>query len=259
MNGTANFKLTHGQTITIEGLPEGTGYTVAETVPTAEGYVKSVTGSERGSISSTTDATVAYTNNRDLGNLSISKTVTGTGGDENREFEFTLTLTQNQYGANVNDAYKTTLTTTTDEGTTTEPGNLTVSGGTTDFKLKHGQILRIEGLPVGTGYTVAETVPTEDGYTVVKTGDEGTIDKDTPAAATFTNTRNIGGFTVTKVEEGNGFEEGYPNTQGRLRHHCHTDPADGRDSRGLRERHGPVRCWHRHRGRVEQDLQPQGR
>ena len=120
---------------------------------------------------------------------------------------------QNQYGANVNDAYKTTLTTTTDEGTTTEPGNLTVSGGTTDFKLKHGQILRIEGLPVGTGYTVAETVPTEDGYTVVKTGDEGTIDKDTPAAATFTNTRNIGGFTVTKVEEGNGFEEGYPNTQ----------------------------------------------
>ena len=97
---------------------------------------------------------VEFTNIRSVGKLVVSKTVTGNAGEEEREFDFTLTLDRvlNQYGANVNDAYKTTLTTTTDEGTTTEPGSLTVLNGTANFKLTHGQTITIEGLPEGTGY-----------------------------------------------------------------------------------------------------------
>ena len=209
---TKTFSLKNGESINFTGLPEKTAYEVSEADYAAEGYVKTVSGTESGSITEAT-ATVAYTNTRDTGDLVITKTVTGSGREVNRKFDFTLTLTKNEHGANVDGTYDTTLTTTTEAGTTTEDGTLTVSGGTAEFKLKHGQTITIKGLPDGTGYEVTEIVPTADGYTVAKTGDAGTIDKDTPAAATFTNTRNIGGFTVTKVEEGNGFEEGYPNTQ----------------------------------------------
>ena len=209
---TETFSLKHGQSINFTGLPENTTYEVSEADYAAAGYVKTVSGAEEGSIKAEATANVAYTNIRDTGDLAITKVVSGTGGDVNREFDFTLTLTKNEYGANVDGTYDTTLTTATEEGTTTEDGTLTVSGGTAEFKLKHGQTITIKGLPDGTGYEVTETVPTADGYTVTKTGDEGAIDKDTPATATFTNTRNVGSLTVTKETTGSGLEEGYPNT-----------------------------------------------
>ena len=209
---TETFSLKHGQSINFTGLPENTTYVVSEADYAAAGYVKTVSGAEEGSIKAEATANVAYTNIRDTGDLAITKVVSGTGGDVNREFDFTLTLTKNEYGANVDGTYDTTLTTATEEGTTTEDGTLTVSGGTAEFKLKHGQTITIKGLPDGTGYEVTETVPTADGYTVAKTGDEGAIDKDTPTAATFTNTRNVGSLTVTKETTGSGLEEGYPNT-----------------------------------------------
>ncbi len=206
------FSLKNGEAIEFTGLPENTTYVVSEADYAAEGYVKTVSDTESGSIAADATATVAYTNTRDTGDLAITKVVSGTGGDVNREFDFTLTLTKNEYGANVDGTYDTTLTTATEEGTTTEGGTLMVSGGTADFKLKHGQTITIKGIPDGTGYEVTETVPTADGYTVAKTGEEGNIDKDTPTAATFTNTRKVGDLTVTKKTEGSGLEEGYPNT-----------------------------------------------
>ncbi len=203
---TKTFSLKDGQSIEFTGLPENTTYEVSEAEYAAEGYAKTVSGTEEGSIKAEATATVAYTNTRDTGDLVITKVVSGTGGAVNREFDFTLTLTKNEHGANVDATYDTTITTTTDEGTTTEQGNLTVSGGTVSFKLKHGQTLRIEGLPVGTGYAVAEAVPTADGYTVGTANETGTVSKDAIAEATFTNTRNVGGLTVTKRTEGNGLE-----------------------------------------------------
>ena len=209
---TKIFSLKNGESIEFTGLPENTTYEVSEADYAAAGYVKTVSGAEEGSIKAEETANVAYTNIRDTGDLAITKVVSGTGGDVNREFDFTLTLTKNEYGANVDGTYDTTLTTATEAGTTTEDGTLTVSGGTAEFKLKHGQTITIKGLPDGTGYEVTEIVPTADGYTVTKTGDEGAIDKDTPATATFTNTRNVGSLTVTKKTAGSGLEEGYPNT-----------------------------------------------
>ena len=60
--------------------------------------------------------------------------------------------------------------------------------------MKHGQTLTIEGLPVGTTYTVTEDVPVADGYeqTAANVAKTGTIDDDTTETATFTNERNVG-------------------------------------------------------------------
>ena len=175
-------------------------------------------------ISSTEKGEVAYTNIRDTGDLIISKTVAGNGGEEDRVFDFTLTLEKNEHGANVDDDYKTTLTTTTDEGTTTQTGALTVKGGTASFKLTHGQTLTIEGIPEGTKYTVTETDYTAEGYvttvgtveTRTATGvievEEGTDERPAFTAA-FTNERNVGNLTITKELEGTGTDASYPNVQ----------------------------------------------
>ena len=60
---TSNFYLQHGQTITIQGLTEGTTYSIAEE---AEDYISAVTNNnEKGTIASK-DVTVAFVNTRDM-------------------------------------------------------------------------------------------------------------------------------------------------------------------------------------------------
>ena len=199
------FQLKHGESVAFTDLPAGTAYTVSEAEYSDEGYAKSVTGSESGTIAAAT-ATVAYTNTRDTGDLSVSKTVTGTGAETDRNFSFTLVLAKNASGAAVDGTY------------TTSQGAKTVTNGELTFTLKGGETFTIYGIPAGTGYTVTETVPTADGYTVdsaVKSGAiaVGELAEATDTKVSFTNTRKVGDLTVTKTEKGNGFEDGYPNTQ----------------------------------------------
>ncbi len=199
------FQLKHGESVAFTDLPAGTAYTVSEAEYSDEGYAKSVTGSESGTIAAAT-ATVAYTNTRDTGDLSVSKTVTGTGAETDRDFSFALVLTKNASGAAVDGTY------------TTSQGAKTVTNGELTFTLKGGETFTIYGIPAGTGYTVTETVPTADGYTVDSAAKSGVIAAGELAEATdtkvsFTNTRKVGDLTVTKTEKGNGFEDGYPNTQ----------------------------------------------
>ena len=89
---TETFNLKNGQSINFTGLPENTTYVVSEADYAAEGYVKTVSGTESGSIKAEATATVAYTNTRDTGDLVITKTVTGSGGEEEKSFDFTVTL-----------------------------------------------------------------------------------------------------------------------------------------------------------------------
>ena len=91
--------------------------------------------------------------------------------------------------------------------------------GKATFTLKDGETITIKGIPDGTTYEVTEASYTADGYTVEKTGEEGTIADGTTAEATFTNTRNVGGLTVTKKTAGNGLEE--PGVRHCVRHHRH--------------------------------------
>mgnify|MGYP000560177446 CR=1 FL=1 len=200
---TKTFTLKGGESVTFTGLLEGTAYTVTEDDYRTEGYVTKVNGVEvedyndglsvTGKISSTGTGKVAYTNIRDTGDLIISKTVAGTGGEEDRAFDFTLTLEKNEHGANVDDDYDTTLTTTTDEGTTTKTGTLTVSNGTatSSIQMTHGQTLTIQGLPDKAAYTVTES--DNAGYSVTASGQAGEISNDHTAEAGFRNYRGGGG------------------------------------------------------------------
>ena len=188
------FILADGESVTLSGLPEGTAYAVTEADYAANGYIAAIENAEGAITDGASSATV--TNTMNVGELSVSKAVTGTGAETDREFTFTLTLA-NAEGVKVDNTYKTS------------EGTITVENGEAAFTLKDGETLTIYGIPEGTDYTVAEDVPAADGYAMTSTGEIGKISASTPAEAEFVNHRDVGSLTVTKEVEGNG--EGAPN------------------------------------------------
>ncbi len=107
------------------------------------------------------------------GKLTVRKVLAGnvTNKDKDKEFEFTVTL---------------------DETGSAIAGSAVAlqSGGSTsiNIKLKGGQSKTIE-VKDGTKYKVEEKDYSEDGFETTCVGNEGTIDKDKPAIAEFTNTK----------------------------------------------------------------------
>ena len=132
----------------------------------------------------------------DIGNLKISKTVTGTGADLTKEFKFALTLKKNGnpfsgvFELDANDGTKT--------GTAAFDEN-----GNTSFTLKHGESICIKNLPAGVTYEVKETVPA--GYTEANGGKySGTIVKGKTQIVNVSNTYSPGyQLTVKKTVKGN--------------------------------------------------------
>lgn len=120
----------------------------------------------------------------ELGSLTVSKTVTGNGGEQQKDFHFTVTLNDKS----IDGSY----------------GDMTFEDGKAEFTLKHGQSKSASDLPVGTGYTVVEAEANRNGYVTVATGDgKGTI-QENGSVVDFTNTRDIkpGKLTVTKTVTG---------------------------------------------------------
>jgi ribosomal protein L2 len=183
--------LTHGQSITITGLPAGATYTVAETDYSGDGYVTSSTGAT-GSIAADVTKTALFTNTKTVGSLTIIKTVAGNAGDAAKTFDFTLTLN----GATGTYPY-------TGHGV---PDGTIKSGDT--VPLAHGQSITITGLPVDATYAVAEADYSGDGYTTVSTGATGSIVGGATQTASFTNTKNNvpaptgGNLTISKTVVG---------------------------------------------------------
>ncbi|NLC72970.1 MAG: hypothetical protein GX684_04260 [Ruminococcaceae bacterium] len=103
-----------------------------------------------------------------LGNLKVSKTVTGTAGELDKEFSFTITLD--------------------DKTVSGKYGDMTFAEGKAEFVLKNGESKTASGLPADIGYTVTES--NNEGYTVTKTGDTGKIVKDETAEAVYTNQKD---------------------------------------------------------------------
>lgn len=87
------------------------------------------------------------------GSLTVSKTVSGEGADAGKAFTFTVTLDN----TSVNGTF----------------GEMDFTDGVAVFTLKHGESRTAKGLPAGTAYVVTES--DNDGYTVTKEGDVGTI------------------------------------------------------------------------------------
>lgn len=105
------------------------------------------------------------------GNLTVTKTVSGSGGDHNKEFTFTVTLDKQDLNG--------------------EYGDMTFTGGVATFTLKHGQSKTANGLPIGVSYTVEES--DNSGYTVTKINAAGTIQTSSTATAAFENYKGSSG------------------------------------------------------------------
>ena len=104
------------------------------------------------------------------GSLTVSKEVTGSG-DKEKAFTFKVTL---QGGTALNGIY----------------GDMEFVDNVATFTLKHGESKSAAGLPEGTAYTVEESG--NEGYTVTKTGDVGTIAGGETAVVKFVNAMSGG-------------------------------------------------------------------
>ena len=105
-----------------------------------------------------------------VGNLSVSKTVSGSGADHAKAFEFTVTLGD----ASISGRY----------------GDITFANGVAAFTLIGGQTKTAADLPAGTKYTVTEADYSAEGYVTSVSGDTGTVTGGKTSAVQFTNTKS---------------------------------------------------------------------
>ena len=105
------------------------------------------------------------------GSLMVTNTVSGSGGDQNKEFTFTVTLDQTDLSGTY--------------------GDMTFTNGVATFTLKHGESKTATGLPAGVSYTVEES--NNSGYTVTKTNETGTIQTGSTVTAAFENYKGSSG------------------------------------------------------------------
>ncbi len=192
-NGVASFTLKHNEKKTATGLPAGISYEVSESEADQDGYTTSVTGAS-GSIVKDETAEAEFTNEKNTGNLTVSKVVAGNAGDATKDFNFTVTLDD----SSISGSY----------------GEMTFENGVASFTLKHNEKKTATGLPAGIGYEVSESEADQDGYTTTATGASGSIVTDETAAVAFTNTKKsdepepepekyTGNLTVSKLVAGN--------------------------------------------------------
>ena len=175
-NGKATVELKGGETKTATGLPTEVSYTVTEAAVT--GFLTEMSG-DTGTISETEAAAADFTNTRETGDLTVSKTVESENAvDTAKEFAFTVTLSD----TTINGTY----------------GEMTFTNGVAEFTLKADESRTAEGLPTDITYTVEEE-EVSAGYTNTgKTGDTGTISTD-PQTAAFVNTYEASGSVVLEA------------------------------------------------------------
>lgn len=115
-------------------------------------------------------ATFENTLDKDVGSLTVTKTVAGDLGDQTADWHFTVTLDD----TTINGTY----------------GDMTFVDGVAQIVLKHGESKTATDLPAGVSYTVVETEANQNGYATTTVDDTGTIEKDVTKTAAFTNTYN---------------------------------------------------------------------
>lgn len=155
-NGGASFSvsgLTNDSVVTIHNMPAGATYMVTETAVTVNSNGKetwTATGEVKEAkaitVSTKTEETITNTFTH-VGDLTVSKKVTGAGGDKNKVFEFTLTcpnVVLDGDGKNVTCTGNATIT--------------AVEGQENKYKItmKDGESVTIANLPYKTSYSVDE-------------------------------------------------------------------------------------------------------
>ena len=177
--GVATLTLKDGDVKVINGLPNGMGYEVAETLAGDDGNIYTVTYSGKtGTIQKDKTQSALVTNTRKTTELTVSKeVVSGIASDKTDEtFLFTVTFTP---------------------AITGEYSGVYVENGTVQLQLKHNQTVTLKGIPYGTTYTVAEAEDTR----FAKSVEGKETDKLTDKAATvkFTNIRKTGDLEISKT------------------------------------------------------------
>lgn len=129
--------------------------------------------------------------------LKIGKTIKlaenqGTEIDEKKEFSFRITLTD-AAGNPLNENYRYS-------GEGLDDGAIASGKDGDTFKLKHGQAITIQGLPVGAKYTITEDDAA--GYTPDKKTIEGAVAADGTSQAAFVNTYSIGDGVTLAAKDG---------------------------------------------------------
>ena len=137
---------------------------------------------------------LTITNYKD-GSLTVSKTVSGNRGDQNKDFTFTVKLTgSSSAGTAASDVDDSFNTTKTDADGNATPGTIIFTDGVSgEFTLKHGESITIQGLPAGIGYEVVEKEMDQNGYRTSGTGWTGEIPAGGTASAAFENYRHDSG------------------------------------------------------------------
>ena len=142
--------------------------------------------------------TVEIINNKDIGQLKISKTLKRSS---NREVEFTFTVElKDKKGEAVTGTFPATLNQNNGKIETTvsfdDDGQLQPN-----LKLHADESIVIRQIPAGANYTVSETLPADSPYTqtIPASGADaiGPIVKDETAEAAFENTYNLKGTSLT--------------------------------------------------------------
>lgn len=138
-----------------------------------------------------TQGNVTTITNTLLGVLEVTKTVET--GNQQQAFGFTAALTLD--GQPLTGSYPAVMA---GEAATIE----TDDNGKVSFLLKHGETIRIYGLPIGAGFTVAENDSLVYDSAVTEGNPEGIIQRYEISRVGFTNNAKTTSFTVTKQWEG---------------------------------------------------------
>ena len=133
---------------------------------------------------------LTITNYKD-GSLTVSKTVSGNRGDQNKDFTFTVKLTGSSSAGTAAESITKAfpITGDTDGATTLQFTN----GESATFTLKHGESITIQGLPAGIGYEVVEQEADQNGYHTSGIGWIGEIPAGGTVSAAFENYRHDSG------------------------------------------------------------------
>lgn len=220
-NGEYVLTLKGGQTATLLDVLYGTTATVAEDDYTAEGY-EAVSGQTAAVNDQTPDAAAAFTNERNVGVLSVTKNAVGNAVKFEKNgravFSFSATLTYADWIDLTQTNNLPTVDGKTPKNMTVDAKNHTVTLSLSVPVTEAARVgsLNVENILKGTRYAVREVFDAQDGYYLTVStqngrvnGSEvtGTIADALTGDAVFTNTRNVGALEITKKLEGTGYND----------------------------------------------------
>ena len=163
--------LKHGESVTIEGIPERTQYKVIEQEANKNDYYTMQTTNSEGVLTKENEK-IRFTNYKlSKHDITLAKKVEGAWGDKEKEWTFKITLEPLEYV--ILDKDYSYVGSKIGKISFADNGNGIYVGVVT---LKHGETITIKDLPEGTHYNVEELEANQDGYTTRVDGpNKGTL------------------------------------------------------------------------------------